>query len=167
MNHKWIITLLSLQAQILDQLHSNHIGIEKIQLPARESVYWINMNADRECVVKWYATCLESQWTKFQVKILYYKVPCRPWVIVGQHVFIINNRVLLHIVDYHSKFPIAKKVNSLSADDLLQMTKLIFAEYRLLKKTVYAADTNFTSETCKDFYRHMNIQQTITSSYHC
>ena len=32
--------------QVLDQLHSSYMGIEKMWLLARESVYWINMNAD-------------------------------------------------------------------------------------------------------------------------
>ena len=51
------------------------------------------------------------------------------------------------------------KVNSHLADDLMQTTKLIFAEYgpRVSK--------NFTSETFKGFCRKMNIQQTITLSY--
>ena len=39
----------------------------------------------------------------------------------------IYGKTLLCIVDYHSKFLIVKK--SLSADELVQMTKLIFAEY--------------------------------------
>ena len=34
--------------QILDQLHSNHMGIGKMWLLIRDSVYWINMNTDIE-----------------------------------------------------------------------------------------------------------------------
>ena len=49
MKNKHIIIPLALQKQILDQFHNNHIGIEKMQLLVRESVYWINMNADTEC----------------------------------------------------------------------------------------------------------------------
>ena len=36
--------------------------------------------------------------------------------------------------DYYSKFPMVKKVNSLSADDLVKKARVIFAEYRVLKK---------------------------------
>ena len=74
----------------------------------------------------------------------------------------INGKTLLHIVDYHSKFPIVKKVNSLSGDDLVWMTKLIFAEYGLSKKIVSDAGTNFKTEIFKAFCRKMNNQQTIT-----
>ena len=73
---------------------------------------------------------------------------------------------LFCFVEYHSKFPIVKKVNSLSADNLVQATQQIFAEYGLPKKIVSYVGTNFTSETFKDFCRKMNLQQTITLSYH-
>ena len=45
-----------------------------------------------------------------------------------------------------------KKVAGLSVDDLVQMAKLIFAEYTLPKKFVVDAETNFTSETFKEFH---------------
>ena len=78
----------------------------------------------------------------------------------------INGTSLLCIIDNHSKFPKVKKVNSLSADDLLQMAKLTFAEYRLPKKIVPCLGTNFMAETLKTFCRRINIQQAITLSYH-
>ena len=78
----------------------------------------------------------------------------------------IKDKTFLCIVDYHNKFPIVKKLNSLSADDLVQLTKLIFAEYRLANKIVSDLGANFTSETFKDFCRNMNIEQTITLSHH-
>ena len=55
-------------------------------------------------------------------------------------------------------------MNSLPADDLVQITKLIFAGYGLPKRSVSVVGTNFTSDTFKDFCRQINIQQTITSS---
>ena len=46
------------------------------------------------------------------------------------------------------------------------MTKLFFAEYRLPRKIVSDIGTNYMADTFKAFYRKMNIQQTIPSSYH-
>ena len=64
-----------------------------------------------------------------------------------------NNIALLCIVIYHSKSPIVKIVNSLSADDQLHNAKQIFSGYGLPRKIVSDASTNFTSETFKDFCR--------------
>ena len=117
-------------------------------------------------MVKQYTAYLAYQQTQPQEKALHYEIPCRPWEVVGADVFMTNCKTLLCIVDYHSKFPIVKKVNSLSADDVVHTTKLIFAECGFLRKTVSDVGTTFTSETFKDFCRKMNIQQIITSSYH-
>ena len=66
----------------------------------------------------------------------------------------INGKTLLCIVDHHSKFPIVKKVNRLLADDLVQMTKLVFAEYCLLKKTASDVGTYFPARTFQDLQLH-------------
>ena len=79
-----------------------------------------------------------------QEKELNYEIPCIPCEVVYADAFIINNKTLLCIVDYYSKFPVETKVISLSAGDLVQMTKLIFVEYMFRKKTVSEVGTNFT-----------------------
>ena len=85
-----------------------------------------------------------------QEKPLPYEIPCRPWEVVVADVFMIDGNTLFCIVDYHSKLPIVKKVNSLSTDDLVQTTKLNFAECMLSKKIVSDVGTNFISKTFKD-----------------
>ena len=52
MKSKHKIIPYPLQKQILEQLHSNHMGIEETWLLMREQVYWVNMNADIEQTVK-------------------------------------------------------------------------------------------------------------------
>ena len=54
----------SLKKQVLDQFHTNHMGIEKTKLLACESVYWSSINADIENYIKHCAMCLESQQTQ-------------------------------------------------------------------------------------------------------
>ena len=54
----------SLKQQVLAQLHTNHMGIEKTKLLAHESVFWHNINADIEAYINVCATCLEFQQTQ-------------------------------------------------------------------------------------------------------
>ena len=114
--------------QLPDQLHSNHMGTEKMQLLTSESVYWIIIDANVECVVKQCTTCLENQQTQPHKKELHYEPTCRPWEVVGTDIFMINDKTFFCVVDYHSKFQIVQKANRLSADNLVQTTKLIFSE---------------------------------------
>ena len=58
-----------------------------------------------------------------------YKVPAKSREEVGAVIFMINNENFLCIVDYHSKFLVVKKVESMSAKDLIQATKVIFAKF--------------------------------------
>ena len=76
------------------------------------------------------------------------------------------NKNILFIVDYYSKFPVVKKVVSLLAGDLVHTTRMIFAEFGLPRKIISNVETKFTSETFKAFCKKLNIQQSITLSYH-
>ena len=53
-----------LQKQILEQLHSNYMGIKKTHLLVKESVYWVNMNTNIEQTVKQCSMYLEYQCTQ-------------------------------------------------------------------------------------------------------
>ena len=70
---------------------------------------------------------------------------------MGADVFMVNAKMLLGIVDYYRKFPIVKTVGSLAVDDLVQMAKMIFAEYGLPKKIISDAGTNFISQNSESF----------------
>ena len=47
-----IVIPTTLKQQVLDQLHTNHMGIEKTKLLTHESVYWPSINADIEKYIK-------------------------------------------------------------------------------------------------------------------
>ena len=69
----------SLRQQILNQFHTNHMGIEKTKLLAHESVYWSSINADIERYIKQCATYLEFQQTQPKEKNIDHDIPLRPW----------------------------------------------------------------------------------------
>ena len=52
MKGRCILIPTNLKQQVLDQLHTNHMGIEKTKLLACESVYWADMNVDIEKHIK-------------------------------------------------------------------------------------------------------------------
>ena len=58
----------------------------------------------------------------------------------------VNNETFLHSVGYYSKFPVVKKVESMSAEDLIWETKVVFAEFGLPQKFVLAVGMNSVSE---------------------
>ena len=61
---------------------------------------------------------------------------------VGAYTFTIKNNKLLCIVDYYSKFPVMKKENALSVDNLIREAKIVFTEFGLSKRIVPDTGTN-------------------------
>ena len=106
-----VIIPTSLKQQVLEQLHTNHMGIEKTKLLAHESVYWSDINMDIKKYIKSCATCLEFQQTNPKEKIIHHNIPLRLWEVLGTDVFHFNNKKYLCIVDYHSKFPMVKRLD--------------------------------------------------------
>ena len=72
MKGRQIIVPQELKQQVLDQLHINHMGIEKTKLLACKSVYWVNINNDIEKSCKTCNTCLEFQQMQPKEKIMTY-----------------------------------------------------------------------------------------------
>ena len=62
-------------------------------------------------------------------KITHHDISLRPWEIIGTDIFHFKNKHYLCIVDYNSKFPVIKRLESLSADNLIKTVKTIFAKY--------------------------------------
>ena len=124
----------SIKQQVLTQLHTNHIGIEKTKLLAHESVFWHNINTDIKAYIKLCATCLEFQQMQPKEKITHHNIPLRPWEVGGADVFHFKNKHYLYIVDYNSKFPVIKRLEGLSADSLIKILKTIFTKYGIPHK---------------------------------
>ena len=120
--------------------------MKKTKLLAWESVYWHSINTDIEEFIKQCPTCLEFQQTQPKEQITHHNIPLRPWEVIRADVFQFNNKNYICIVDYHSKFPIIKGIEGLSADNLINALKIIFAEYGIPHKVMLDADTNFISE---------------------
>ena len=85
---------------------------------------------------------------------------------MGVDMFQLHNRNYLCIVDYHSKFPVVKKMEGLLAESLISVFKVIFSEYGISKRVMSDADSNFISEKFRNFCNSLNIEHAVSSSYH-
>ena len=109
---------------------------------------------------------LELQLTQPKEKIIHHNIPLRLWEVLGTDVFHFNNKNYLNIVDYHSKFPMVKRLEGLSAENLTATVKVIFAEYGIPCKLMSDAGTNFVSNKFWKFCNSINIEQVASLVYH-
>ena len=101
---------------------------------------------------------MEYQQTQPHEKIIPFGMPDKLWEVVCADISTFNNNALLCIEDLFCC--------DLSADNLIRIVKIVFAEFGLPKKILTDAGTNFILEHFTQFCRQLNIQQAITSSYH-
>ena len=99
-------------------------------------------------------------------RIVHHDIPLRPWEVVGADAFHFNNKNYLCIVDYNSKFPIIKRLEGLSAENLINAVKIIFAKYGIPQKIMSDVGTNFVSDRFQQFCKSINIEQAVSSAYH-
>ena len=113
------------------QIHSNHMGIEKMRLLVCKC---INMDTNIEKTIKHCSTWLENQNMQLQEKAIPHELLAKPWDVVGTGIFMVTYETLLCNVYYYSKFLVVKKVGSMLAGDLIWATKFVFAKFGLPKK---------------------------------
>ena len=83
----------NLRHEILEQLHTNHMGIKKTKLLAHESVYWPNINADIDNFIKNCTTYLQFQQMQPKEKIIHHDIPLCPWEVICVDIFHFNNKI--------------------------------------------------------------------------
>ena len=99
-------------------------------------------------------------------KIIHHDTPLRPWEVLGTDIFHLNNKNYLYIIDYHSKFPVIKRMEGLSTESLNATTMVTFAEYGIPHRLMSETGTNLIPEKFKSFCSRFNIVQTLSSVYH-
>ena len=95
-------------------------------------------------------------------KILNHDILLRPWEVLDADVFHLNNKNYLCIVDYHSKFPVIKRLEGLSTEKLITTAKVIFTEYGIPCKLMSDTGTNFISSRFRKFCSSLNIEQAVS-----
>ena len=142
------------------------MGIEKSKLLACDSVFWSSINTVTKAYVKHCATCLEFQQTQPKEKITHHDIPLRLWEVVSADVFHLKNKHYLCIVDYNSKFPVIKRLEGRSADNLINVVKIIFTKYGIPRNIMSDVGTNFIADRFWQFCKLIYIEQAISSEYH-
>ena len=92
--------------ETLKVLHLGHYAVDKMQLWALETVYWLGINKD---ILKQYQsckTCIKYSKSQRSDPLQSRPTPEVPWHTVATDLFETKNSKYLLIVDYYSRFPV-------------------------------------------------------------
>ena len=108
----------SKREDILKLINEGHLGLNKCQMMAKETVYWLGMNDQIEQLVLNCQLCLKYSKSKDNNTpntALGHEIPSVPWSKVATDIFQFESNSYLLVVDYTSRFPIVKEIKSMSA----------------------------------------------------
>ena len=157
-----------MREDILKQIHEGHLGLNKCQMRVRETVYWPGLNDQLENLILNCQLCLK--YSKLKNKstphtALGHEVPAVPWSKVATNIFHYESLPYLLIVDYTSRFPIVRRLKSMSAQSVTEHFKSIFLEYGWPDILVSDNGPCYTAEMFTNLMKEYAVNH-ITSSPH-
>ena len=154
--------------EILKQIHEGHLGLNKCQMQAKETVYWPGLNDQLEQLILNCQLCLKYSRLKKKDTLhtaLGHEVPLVPWSKVATDIFHYESQPYLLIVDYTSRFPIVRRLKSMSAQHIIEHFKSIFSEYGWPDTVVSDNGPCYAAETFTNLMKEYAVNH-ITSSPH-
>ena len=165
----WGIKVLipkKLHQKVLQELHLDHPGISRMKSLARSYVWWPNLDADIEAMVKSCLPCLSVKPAPPKAPLNPWVLPSRPWSRI--HIDFagpLNGKTYLVIVDVYSKWPEVFKMASTSAKTI-DTLRHVFAAHGLPDQLVSDNGPQFTSDEFTQFLRRNGIKHVCTAPYH-
>ena len=153
----------SLRSDILSQLHTSHMGIERTRRLARDTVHWPGISKDIEKVVKSCHACQENQDQQHKEPLEPHDVPPTPWTKIAADLFHLDKSDYLLITDYHSKFPVIRKMHSTSSVSVATVMRETFSMFGVPAEIVSDNGPQFSGTPFKDMCEKWNVRHTTSS----
>ena len=131
-------------------------------------MYWPGLNEQLEQLIFNCQLCLKYSQSKCKQpphRSLGQEIPINPWTKLATDIFPFEGESYLLLVDYTSQFPIVCKLNSMTAQHVINHFKPIFSEYGWLDTLVSDNGPCYSSEAFTKIMQEYNVNH-ITSSPH-
>ena len=162
-----IVIPTSLRGEILQLLHSSHLGIVKTKQRARDMIYWPGLNSQIEEMTRNCAVCQQNQRKQQKEPMTIHPLPSLPWNKVGVDLFDFEGAHYLLCVDYYSNFievaPLNKDTRSCA---VIKHLKINIARYGIMETLISDNGPQFISKEFSDFCQKYKINHVTSSPTH-
>ena len=149
--------------EVLERIHSSHIGINGCLRRAREAVFWPNMTKDITHIVTSCPVCNKFQTEQSKEPLISHVIPDRPWQIIGCDLFEYKHTSYLICVDYYSNFFEVDRLNDKRGPEVIRHIKAHMARYGISEILRSDNGPPFNSAEFRRFCKEFEIEH-ITSS---
>ena len=123
---KRIVVPATMRLDILEKLHTGHLGVTKCRERAMSSVWWPGLNKQLHDMIYMCRQCTKERLNKPE-PLISTEFPERPWQKVATDLFELNSEHYLIIVDYYSRFFEVARLTQTSSKYIIEKMKQVFA----------------------------------------
>lgn len=156
-----IIVPRTLRKEILDQLHSSHLGIEKTKKRARNLIYWPNMDTDIENIILKCLVCQKNRCSNTKEPMISHEVPPLPFFKIGMDICEYASKKYLVVADYYSRFLDVIPIASKTAKECIKHLKTCFSNHGIPGEII-SDNMPFNSSEFRDFCKQIGTKLTTT-----
>lgn len=156
----------ALQSILLEELHATHPGIVKMKALARSFFWWPAIDRDLEQKCRECEICQEHQKQPQLTPIHPWEFPENPWTRLHIDYASMSNQDVLIVVDAHSKWIEAVRVQNATAAATITAMRRMFATHGIPETIVSDNGTQFVSEEFTQFLTSNNIEHVQTAPKH-
>ena len=158
-----LITPPSLCTQMLDKIHSSHLGMEKCLNRARDCLFWPGITKQIQEKVEKCQICNRYRNKQVKEPLMPHEVPGRPWQTLAGDLFVFGTDKYLVLVDYYSKYFELNQLSDGTSNTVVNVLKQHFARHGIPELLYSDNGPEFTRKEFCAFARNYQFQH-VTSS---
>ena len=139
-----------MRLDILDCIHQGHQGITKCRARARTSVWWPGLSTMIEQMVSKCVTCANDRPVPTE-PLMASSFPSRPRERLAMDLFELHGKVYLIVIDYYSRWIESKRLDNLSSESVVYVSKEIFASHGIPDIIISDNGPHFSAATFRQF----------------
>jgi hypothetical protein len=158
-----IVVPVSLQSDVLRQIHAGHLGISMCIERAKLTVYWPNYVDQITNMVEGCDVCQLHRHQNSSQPTFPVPIPDYPFQKVAADLYEIAGVHYLLAVDYFSKWPCAVVLKNITSASVIAELTRFFIDFGIPEQLVSDNGKQFDSAEFRQFCHRFNIRQTTSS----
>ena len=161
-----VVVPTSLRPEMIQEVHSSHMGVQACLRRARECLYWPGMNAEIKQYVAQCDTCQQYSVSQSREPLLPLEIPERPWEVVSCDLFHLKANNYLITVDHLSNFFEVDKLDDMTAKMVIRKLRVHFSRYGQPEVLISDNGPQFVSSEFEQFASSWNFTHRTSSPNH-